>query len=763
MNRPAARNFGMSQTAPRREDARFLTGAGRYVDDIAPPDALHAVVVRSPMAHAAITGLDADAAREMPGVHLVLTAQDLAEAGLAPSMDFTTVGEAPARPDRPILARDRVRHVGEAVAFVVAETRQEARDAAEAVEVGYDDLPAKLDLAPGGPVLHEEAPDNIAFDWSIGDNEATEAAFAAAAHRIRLEVPDHRVIANPMEPRGGFAEWQDGRLHLCVNGQGVWDLKSEIIRVLGLPEEGVRVTNPDVGGGFGMKGSTYPEHYLLAEAARRLGRPVRWMSERTEGMLSDNAGRDLVTVAELAVDADHRILAYRIDSFASMGAYNGEYGQPIQSDLFSRVLTGVYAIPAAFMRTRGVYTSTTPTDAYRGAGRPEAIYVLERLIDRAAREIGADPWEFRRRNAIAPEAMPYCTPSGQSYDCGDFPGLIEAGRAKADLPGFAARKAGSEARGMLRGMGICAYIESILGNPSESAAVEFDADGGATLFVGTQSNGQGHETVYAELLAAQSGLDPARIRVVQGDSDRIRQGGGTGGSRSVTVQGTAIAETVVRIVAAYTPFVAAEMGQPEAEVSFEDGAFRAAGTNRVMSLAEAAAAARAAGRDDLLRIEARIRLKARSFPNGLHVAEVEIDPETGMVRLDRYAVVDDFGTLMHPQLVEGQVHGGIAQGAGQVLMERAVHDETGQLLTATFMDYAMPRATDFPLMHFTSRPVPTAMNPLGMKGCGEAGTVGSMAAVANAVQDALWPLGVRQADMPFTPLRVWEMVRAAAG
>ncbi len=757
--------FGRSQPVTRIEDQRFLTGEGRYVDDIVPEGALVAHVLRAPMAHGWIETLDVSAAREAEGVHAVLTAADLEAAGLDLRMQAVRVpnrdGTKGAATERLLLARDRVRFVGEPVAMIVAETRQQARDAAELVELEIEELPAKLDLAPGGEPLHENAPDNRAFDWVLGDAAATEAAFETAAHVVRLEVGDNRVIVNSLEPRGAYAEWVDGRVHVAINGQGVWSQKAALVQALRLPEDAVRVTNPDVGGGFGMKGAPYPEYPVLAHAARVTGRPVHWMAERTESMLSDHAGRDLVTTAELAFDADLRITAYRVHTLSNLGAYNSNFGQIIQSTLFSKVLTGVYDIPAAWLHVEGIYTNTTQVDAYRGAGRPEAIYVLERAMDRAARELGVDPWELRRRNFIPKEKFPYTTPSGETYDVGDFHRLLDRVERECDRAGFPARREESAARGRLRGLGLCYYIESILGDPSEGAKVTFEEDGTVSLFVGTQSNGQGHETVYAQFLSDQTGIPVERIRVVQGDSDLIAQGGGTGGSRSVTVQNTATLGAVEKMVAAFTPYLAGKMDVPEAEIRFDDDTFRAPGSNRTPSLLEAAEMARADGRSDLLTHEARTKLPGRSFPNGAHAAEVEIDPDTGRVRVLRYTVVDDFGNLINPLLAEGQVHGGVAQGIGQALCERTVFDEDGQLLTATFMDYAMPRADDLPMYDFTSEPVPSVNNVLGMKGCGEAGTVGALAAVANAVQDAVWEAGVRQADMPFTPHRMWDMLRHA--
>ena len=754
--------FGRAQTGGRREDLRFLTGQGQYVDDIAPAGALHAVFLRSMVAHGRISRLDLSAARALPGVHLVLDAAALEAMGVTLGMKGARLrsedGRLGAGPERPVLARDRVRFVGEAVAVVIAESVEAAKDAAEAISLDVDEAPISLGLAVGGPDVHPEAPGNLAYDWQIGDASAADAAFAAAAHHVSLEVIHNRIIVNAMEPRGAWADWQDGRLHLCVNGQGVWNQKNELARMLHLSRDAVRVTNPDVGGGFGMKAMTYPEYVVIAAASRALGRPVRWIAERTESMLSDNAGRDLVARAELAFDEDLRITGYRVNLVSNLGAYNSQYGQPIQSELFSKVLTGLYDVQAASLRAVGVYTNTTPVDAYRGAGRPEAILTIERAMDEAARVLGADPFDLRMRNYIT--RFPYRTVVGEVIDVGDFPRVLTVARDRADVAGFAARKAASEARGQLRGMGLAAYIECILGDASETARLTLDADGGATLYVGTQSNGQGHETVYARMVAAQTGIEEAMVRIVQGDSDAIAHGGGTGGSRSVTVQGTATRATVQAVVAGFAAFLAGEWSVED--VAFDGTAFGAPGTNLRLTMPEAAALARSLGRAELLDTSRSITLEGRSFPNGVHVAEVEIDPETGALAMDRYTVVDDFGTLIAPDLAVGQVHGGVAQGFGQAVTEVAVYDDQGQLLTASFMDYAMPRADDLPMISFTSEPVPSIMNPLGMKGCGEAGTVGALGAISNAVRDALAPAGVTRVDMPFTPQRLWQMLQDAA-
>ncbi len=755
--------FGKSQPVKRVEDVRFLTGQGRYVEDCAPEGALRAWMLRSPVAHGVITELDLDEARAAEGVHMVATLEDLQAAGLTTTMDATVVknrdGSDGAAPERHMLAGARVRFVGEPIAVVIAETLDQARDAGELILLDIDDLPVKMDLVTGGEEIHPEAPENKAFDWGMGDEAATQAAFDAAAHTVSLQVEDNRIIVNAMEPRGCFASWEDERLHFTYGGQGVWGAKTQLAAALKLEEAAVHVVTPDVGGGFGMKAMTYPEYFVVAHAARTLGKPVFWMSDRTEAMLSDNGGRDLTSLAELAFDKDLKITAYRVQTRCNLGAYNSQFGQPIQTQLFSRVLAGVYDIQTAWLQVEGIYTNTTQVDAYRGAGRPEAIYVLERVMDRAARELGVDPVELHRRNFIAPAKFPYATVTGESYDVGEFNKVLDRALEEADMAGFEARRSADAQVGKLRGVGLCYYIESILGDPSEGAEVEFLEDGRVNIYVGTQSNGQGHETVYAQFLADQTGIPAHMISTIQGDSDRIAKGGGTGGSRSVTTQANATLATVEVMVAAFIPFLAEEMGVEEDAVSFDGETFRAAGSNLTPSMLDVAEMARAQGRADLQRHTARAQLPGRSFPNGAHIAEVVIDPETGVTAVDRYTVVDDFGNLINPMLAEGQVHGGVAQGLGQAMTEHVVYDEDGQLLTATFMDYALPRASDVPMIGFTSEPVPSTQNPMGMKGCGEAGTVGALAALANAVQDATWHKGLRQVDMPFTPLKLWEALR----
>ncbi|MEL6583451.1 MAG: xanthine dehydrogenase family protein molybdopterin-binding subunit [Pseudomonadota bacterium] len=752
--------FGISQSVPRKEDQRFLTGQGRYIDDIAPENALFAVFVRSPIAHANISSIETEDALSIDGVRAIFTAADFT-GKMKNAMDFSRVtnrdGTKGANPVRPILAEERVCYVGEAVAVVIADSLAAAKDGAEAVFVDYEERPVSVSLRPGGPVIHAEAPENRAYDWAHGDAEAVTEAFEKAAHVISLDIADNRVFADPMEPRGCFAETlEGGRLHVAINGQGVWGAKNEIASKFGIEPSDVRVTNPDVGGGFGMKGFNYPEYFAVAFAARELDEPVRWIADRSESHLSDNGGRALDTRASAAFDETHKLIGLKIKTWSDLGAYNSSYGQFIQSELALKVFTGVYDIQTTLFEVEGVYTNTTPTDAYRGAGRPEAIYVIERLMDFAARQLGVDPIELRARNFIKAEQMPYRSAAGELYDVGDFARVLERAKREADIDGFAARHAESATRGKLRGLGLSYYIESILGSPSEGAEIAFAEDGMVDLYVGTQSNGQGHETVFAQILHARAGIPFEKVRFVQGDSDRIANGGGTGGSRSVTVQGNAINTTADEMIRRFRPLAEDELEAASADIDFEDGEFRILGTDKSVSLMELAEVARRKGMEELLSTKGKHTLPGRSYPNGAHFAEVEIDPETGVTQVVKYTVVDDFGVLMNPMLAEGQVHGGVVQGIGQALMENVVYDSEGQLLSGTYMDYAMPRASDIPQMPFHTELVPSTANEIGMKGCGEAGTVGALAAVVNAALDAVWDQGVHHIDMPLTPMRMWS-------
>ncbi|MEM0987739.1 MAG: xanthine dehydrogenase family protein molybdopterin-binding subunit [Pseudomonadota bacterium] len=759
--------FGISQPVRRVEDKRFLTGQGNYIEDLSRPGQLRAFFLRAPVAHAKLT-IDAEPARSAPGVHMVMTGADL-DAALDNGIDFLTLpnrdGTTSAAPKRSILAIDMVFYVGDPVACVVAETLAQAKDAAEMIEVDYEDLPVVIDMeaamAPGAAQLHPEAPNNICYDWGIGDQDATEAALGAAHRTVTMKAVNNRVHVASMETRGCLADWDGEMLTFHVAAQGVHRMGEEFARRLGLTAETCRVMIHDVGGAFGMKNFNYPEYFCASHASMKLGRPVKWISERGEALLSDCAGRDNVTRLTMGFDEGNKITAFKTECLSNLGGYNSPFGVIMQSQLYSRVLTGTYDIQTVWMGTKGIYTNTIPTDAYRGAGRPEAQYSLERFMDHAARELGVTPDELRRINFIKPDQFPYATPTGENYDVGDFVKVMERGLAEADWAGFDARKAASAAQGKLRGRGLCFYIESILGAPNESAEIIFQEDGTVDLHVGTQSNGQGHETVYAQILHEHAGIPFDKIRIRQGDSHLIPFGGGTGGSRSVTTQSTAINGATNDLVAKMRPLAEEELEVAGADLVWEGGLFKVAGTDRTVDLMTLATVARSRGMTDLLSQRTETELPGRSYPNGCHIAEAEVDPETGVTKIVKYTVVDDFGRLMNPMLAEGQVHGGVAQGIGQALTEHVVYDEDGQLLAASFMDYAMPRADDVPMVPFTSEPVYSTANYIGMKGCGEAGTVGALAASTNAVLDALWEQGVHHVDMPATPLRVWNWLQSA--
>jgi len=767
IERETMTKFGISQPVTRVEDARFLTGQGRYIEDISRPGQLRAYFIRAAEAHARIT-VDAEAARTAPGVRMVLTGQDV-DAALDNDIDKLTLpnidGTNSAAPKRPILALDRVRYVGEPIVCIVADTLAAAKDAADLVEIDYDSLPVVTDMeaamTDGAPQLHDEAPGNVCYDWGIGDKDATEAALAKAERTITMELINNRVHVASMETRGCLADYDGDELEFHYASQGVHKAAAELAKRLRFPEDKIHVFTHDVGGAFGMKNFNYPEYFCVAHAAVQLQTPVKWISERGEAILSDCAGRDNVTRLTMGFDADNRITAFKTEALSNLGGHNSPFGVIMQSQLYSRVLTGVYDIQTVWMETKGVYTNTIPTDAYRGAGRPEAQYSLERFMDFAARELGVDGAELRRINFIKPDQFPYATATGENYDVGDFDKVLTRGLAEAGWDGFEARKAESRAAGKLRGRGLCFYIESILGAPNESAEVVFQPDGFVDLHVGTQSNGQGHETVYAQILHEHAGIPFDKIRVKQGDNKLIPFGGGTGGSRSVTTQSTAINGTVEDLVEKMRPLAEEELEISGADLVWEDAQFKVAGTDRSVDLMTLAVKAREKGMTDLLSQRSERTLPGRSYPNGCHIAEVEIDPETGVTKVVRYNVVDDFGRLMNPMLAEGQVHGGVAQGIGQAITEHVVYDEDGQLLAASFMDYAMPRADDVPMVPFTSEPVFSTANYIGMKGCGEAGTVGALAAVTNAVLDALWDQGVTRVDMPATPLRVWNWLQSA--
>ena len=767
-----AGRFAVGQPVPRSEDPVLLRGQGRYSDDEALPGQAYAVVVRSRHAHGVLRAVDAAAARAMPGVLAVVLAQDLAAGGIGvmPAGASAMADGAPApRPAQPPLAAAKVRYVGDPVAVVVAETLSEARDAAEAVLLDVDALPAVTTagaaLAPGAPLVHDDAPGNMALTYRAGDAAAVEAAFARAAHVARLAIRNSRVVVAPLEPRSALAAYDEetGRYTLRVGCQGVFGLRAALAGVLGVGTERVRVLTGRVGGSFGMKASVYPEYPAILHAARALGRPVKWTDERSGSFLSDSHGRDAECEAELALDADGRFLAVRLSLMGNLGAYLGNAATlPATVNALKNVV-GTYATPAVAVASRLAFTNTTPVGPYRGAGRPEGNLYMERLVDQAAAELGLDPAELRRRNHIAPRALPYKAPSGMLYDSGDFPALLDRALTLADWAGFPARAAESTRQGKLRGRGIGQYLEVTAPPTREMGGITFEPDGTVTFTTGTLDYGQGHATPFAQIIADRLGVPFEAIRLVQGDSDRLVAGGGTGGSKSLMASGAAAVEACALVVEQGREAAAHALEAAASDIEFGRGRFTVAGTDRGVGVMELAAWLRAnPGAGASLDVVHVHESSPSAFPNGCHVAEVEVDPETGTAAVARYAAVGDFGVEVNPLLVRGQVQGGVVQGIGQALLEQVAYDADGQLLSGSFMDYALPRAADAPGFAMASHPVPARTNGLGVKGCGEAGCAGSLPAVMNALMDALRPAGVAHLDMPATPERVWRALRGAS-
>ena len=771
--------FGVGQAVRRVEDQRLLTGQGQFSDDINLPGQAVSVVLRSPFAHADIVNLDKSAAEAAPGVLAVYSADDLSADGIGDIPCLVPMagknGSGTVEPPHPVLARGRVRHVGDPVAFVVAGTLAQARDAAELIEVEYENLPAVSGtdeaLAPGAPRIWEDAPDNLCLDWEIGDAAAARAAFDKAAHVTTLRLVNNRLVVAPIEPRAALGEYETDSetLVLRTSTQGGMRMRPQLARqIFDVPDEKVRIVTPDVGGSFGMKIFLYAEQVMVLYAARKLGRPVKWTGDRTDCFLSDSQGRDQIVTAQLALDENARILALRSSGVANLGAYLSNFAPLIPTGASGRMFCGLYRIPTMHMEVKCVFTNTVPVDAYRGAGRPEAAYIVERLIDAAARELGLPPDEMRRRNFVRPADLPYATPTDVTYDSGDYPALMARAMDRADWAGIEARKAAARARGRRRGIGLASYVEACSAVGEEDARIRMDEDGGATVWIGTQTNGQGHATAYMQLLNDKLGLEPDMIRVRQGDTAEWAKGGGTGGSRSLLMGGLAI-EGAAELVLERARKVAGHLLEAaEADLEFAAGSFTIVGTDRRIALG---AVTRAAAGDASLPVGLRGVIDevahqgtpSTTFPNGCHVCELEVEEDTGRIEIVNYVAVDDFGTLVNPLLVAGQVHGGIVQGIGQALLEHTVYDpDSGQLLTGSFMDYCLPRADDLPGIDLLLvEDYPCATNPMGVKGAGEAGAIGAPPAVINALVDALAELGIAHIDMPATPLRVWQAIQDA--
>jgi aerobic carbon-monoxide dehydrogenase large subunit len=766
--------FGIGQPVLRSEDPKLVRGEGRFTDDVSLPGEAYAVMVRSRHAHGIIRGIDTAAARAMPGVLGVYTGADLAAAGygtLKCIVAFNNRDGSPMRkPPRPALPTDKVRFVGDPIACVVAETLWKAKDAAEAVEPDIEALPAVADpeaaAQEGAPQLYPEAPGNVALDYHYGDSIAVAEVFSRAAHVTRLKLVNNRIVVNPMEPRAALAVYEQRRFTLYVPTQGVFGMRANIAQVLGVDAKEVHVITGNIGGSFGMKAAVYAEYVCALHAARALGRPVKWTDERSGSFVSDHHGRDHRVLGELALDREGQFLAVRLTSFGNMGGFLANVGPMPPTQNAVKNVQNVYRTPLIEVSTKCVFTNTTHVSAYRGAGRPEANYYMERLIDAAAAEMEIDRLELRRRNQIRPREIPRKTASGMTYDSGDFPAVMKAALAAADVKGFARRRRESRKRGKLRGLGIGNYLEVTAPPSKEMGGIVFEGDGSVTLLTGTMDFGMGHATPFAQVLSEKLGIPFGKIRLVQGDSDRLVIGGGSGGSKSMMSSGTAIVQAAEKVIAQGREIASHVLEASAADIEFHDGRFVIAGTDRAIGIMELAARLHGGlnlpeGVPSSLDAQHISEGAASTFPNGCHVAEVEIDPQTGATEVVKYSCVNDFGTVINPMIVEGQLHGGAVQGIGQALMEMTVYDAEGQFLTGSYMDYALPRATDAPTFAVASHPVPAKTNPLGVKGCGEAGCAGALTSVMNAVVDALSDYGIHHIDMPATPFRIWQAIRAA--
>ena len=784
---------GIGARVKRKEDVRFLTGTGRYVDDLPLARATYAYFLRSPHAHAGIKGIDLSAAEKMPGVVAIYTGKDLAEAKVGSLICGWVVkdkhGQPHKAPPHPVLAVDTVRYVGDPVAMVVANSHDEAKDAAEQIKVDYEVKPANVDLAKaldkGAPQVHAEAPGNLIYDWQLGVKADVDAAFAKAAHVTRIDIVNNRLIPNAMEPRAAAAEYDKGTGHytLWSTSQNPHVLRLILSAfVLGIPEHKLRVIAPDVGGGFGSKIFCYNEETAVCWASSRVGRPIKWTAERAESFMTDAHGRDHVTHAELALDKDGKFLALKVDTIANMGAYLSTFSTAVPTYLYATLLAGQYTTPLIYANVRAAVTHTAPVDAYRGAGRPEATFVIESIVSRAAKDLKMDPAELRRKNFIPSTAFPYQTPVALQYDSGNYPPIIDEAMKIADYKGFEARRAEAKSRGKLRGIGFSSYIEACGLAPSqvigelgggvgqwESAQLKFNPTGNVQVITGSHSHGQGHETTFAQIVSDKLGVPLENIEVVHGDTSTTTFGMGTYGSRSLAVGGSAIMKAADKIITKGRKIAAHLMEASVDDVVFENGTFKVAGTDKNVPLAQAVFAAYVPHNYPLAEIEPGMDENAFYdpanfvYPAGTQICEVEIDPDTGETQIVNFTAVDDFGNIINPMIVEGQVHGGIVQGVGQALLEKAVYDkETGQLLSGSYMDYTMPRADDVPSFKLGYKVTPCPHNPLGVKGCGEAGAIAAPAAVMNAVRDALAPIGVTQITMPATPLNVWQTIHGAA-
>jgi carbon-monoxide dehydrogenase large subunit len=774
-NAIAMQKYGVGQPVRRKEDDTLVRGKGKYTDDFNLPGQAYGWVVRSSHAHGILKGIDTSTARTMPGVLGIWAGADMEAAGYKPFFCGLPLKNRDGTPilqtNRPPLVTDKVRYVGDAVAFVVAETAAQARDAAEAVELDIEALPAVTDAAeatkPGAPQLYDHIPNNVALDYHYGDTAKVEAAFASAAHVTRLDIVNNRVAVVSMEPRVALGHYntKTERYTLQAPTQGVSGNRAMMARILNVPPEKIHLLTANVGGSFGMKNVNYPEYACILHAAKALGRPVKWTDERSTSFLSDSQGRAQLIHAELALEADGKFLAVRLSGYGNIGAFIAGVGPGPLSANTTKNLSGVYRTPLIAVDMKVVVTNTSHLSAYRGAGRPEANYFMERLVDRAADEMGIDRLTLRKRNYVKPAQFPYLAASGVTYDCGDFAGVLGKALELSDHAGFGKRKRESRKNGKLRGIAVGSYLEVTAPPSGELGKITFDPNGAVTLTTGTLDYGQGHATPFSQVLSAQLGVPFDKIKLQQNDSDLVRFGNGTGGSRSITATGQAIVEASALVVEKGKKAAAHFMEASEADIEFAGGRFTIAGTDRSIGIMELAQRMRDAKMPDdvpnSLDVDHATKETISTFPNGCHVAEVEVDPETGVVKIVRYSGVSDFGTIVNPLIVAGQMHGGVAQGIGQALMEEVSYDAGGQPITGSFMDYALPRAEDIPSMQVGDHPSPTKSNPLGTKGCGEAGCAGSMVVVVNAVIDALSDYGIKDLNMPLTPEKIWRAIEDA--
>lgn len=790
MNAPEQQHL-IGAGVKRKEDYRFLTGAGQYTDDVVFPQQSFGVFLRSPHAHAKIRSIDTAAAKAAPGVIAVFTGADLASdnVGGLPCgwLIHSTDGKPMNEPPHPVIAHEKACHVGDQVALVIAESIKEAKDALELIDVDYDVLPAVVDTAhaadAGQPLVHDGVADNICYNWGHGDKAKTDAAFAQAAHVTTLDIVNQRLIPNAIEPRAvnaSYSKHDDSYTVYVANQNPHVERLLMAAFVLSLPESKLRIIAPDVGGGFGSKIFLYAEDVALTWASKKVGRPIKWTAERSEAFLSDAHGRDHVTKAELALDAGGKFLAMRVHTTANMGAYLSTFASSVPTILYATLLAGQYATPAIYAEVKAVFTNTVPVDAYRGAGRPEATFVVERLVETAAREMNIDPAEIRRRNFI--REFPYATPVGLTYDTGDYDAILDRALEIADVKGFPARRDAAKQKGKLRGLGYSCYIEACGLAPSniagalgaraglfEAGEVRVHPTGSVTVFTGSHSHGQGHETTFAQVVADRLGVSIDNVEIIHGDTGRIPFGMGTYGSRSIAVGGSALMKALDKIEAKAKKIAAHLLEASAEDIEFKDGIFRVAGTDRTKTFVDVSLAAYVPHNFPLETLEPGLNENAFydptnfTYPSGAYICEVEVDQDTGETRIQQFTAVDDFGNVINPMIVEGQVHGGLGQGIGQAMLERCVYDnESGQLLSGSFMDYAMPHAIDLPNFTVeTAKGTPCTHNPLGVKGCGEAGAIGSPPAVINAILDALAPLGVKDLQMPATPHRVWQAMHAA--